>query len=91
LTRQLWQTMVELLESVSPDSQTGVRVTDVSLDLPIEVQIRQTHDGLIFLADLPRWRWRTVFDPKGGRLKLRCSEGEVTFGEVTVGEVTFNE
>ena len=75
MIRPLWETLVEILESVSPDAASGVRVASVRLDLPIEVEIRSSGDGLAFLADVPRWRWATDFDPQRGRVKLDCGQG----------------
>ncbi len=78
---ELWETVVDLVASVLPDdeAQNVVRVTSVSLDVPIEVMMRggAKNDGEIeLLAHLPRWRWTTAFDGRRGRLKLLCHEVE---------------
>ena len=78
MLRPLWQTLVDVLEAVSPEPASLVRVTRVSMDIPIAVEVRETYAGLVFLADVPEWRWPTDFDPKRGRLKLECREGEVS-------------
>lgn len=59
-----------------PEPSTGIRVTHAYVDVPIEVQFVRTGSGCDFVADLPRWRWQTVFDPKRGRLKLNVGQGE---------------
>jgi len=77
--RALWETVTELVESVSPANEGGVavRVTSLSLDVPIEMLLRRVADapeGVELLGDLPRWRWTTLFDERRGRLKLVCQE-----------------
>jgi len=78
MARPLWQTLVDVIEAVSPEPASCVRVTKVSMDIPIAVEVRETSTGLVFLADVPAWRWPTDFDPKRGRLKVECREGEVS-------------
>jgi hypothetical protein len=75
----LWETISELIESVLPDDGVAgaLRVTALSLDVPVEVLLRRAPDeagGVELLVDLPRWRWTTVFDERRGRLKLVCVE-----------------
>ncbi|HWB40823.1 MAG TPA: hypothetical protein VG500_06175 [Gemmatimonadales bacterium] len=48
----------------------GLRVTQLGIDVPIEVALELEHGKLIFIADLPRWRWRSDFDREPGRLAL---------------------
>jgi hypothetical protein len=45
-------------------------VTQLGIDVPIEVALELEHGKLIFIADLPRWRWRSDFDREPGRLAL---------------------
>jgi hypothetical protein len=52
-----------------------LRVTALSVDVPIEFTVRRGPDDLVFLADLPRQRWRCDFDPLLGRMVLHASEG----------------
>jgi hypothetical protein len=72
MRRPLWETLVELVEAVrpAPEAAEGITVRSVRMDLPIEVQVRQAADGPELLADLPSWRWSTVFDRQRGRLRL---------------------
>jgi len=78
MRRALWETVVDLVSGIHPmdDVEMLLRVTSLSLDVPIEVAVRQTAAGLEILADLPRWRWTTAFDDQRGRLKITCREGE---------------
>jgi hypothetical protein len=76
MRRPLWQTLVEVVEAVMPAGDSGIRVKDAYMDLPLEVRLRQTGTGLEFLADLPGWRWETVFDEKRGRMKVVVGQGE---------------
>jgi len=77
--RALWETISELIESVLTDDGVAgaLRVTGLSLDVPVEVLLRRALDeagDVELLGDLPRWRWTTVFDEQRGRLKLVCVE-----------------
>lgn len=78
MRRALWETVTELIASISPGDDTGgLRVTSLSLNVPVEVLLRRAPDeaeGLELLGDLPRWRWTTAFDEQRGRLKLVCVE-----------------
>ena len=79
MQRPLWEMIVDLVSGVVPDdaAQWPVRVTGLSLDLPMEVVFRRTGPGehdVALLADVPRWRWRTEFDLPLGRLRLRCGD-----------------
>lgn len=52
----------------------GVRATEVSISTPIEVELIATGSELLFIADLPVWRWRTEFDQTPGRLQITWAE-----------------
>lgn len=79
MRRPLWETVLELMESVLPvaNEESLIQVVNVWMDLPLEVTLQRRGSELALLGDLPRWRWRTVFDAEPGRLQLRCGEGEV--------------
>jgi hypothetical protein len=78
MQRPFWETLVEMAEAVAPTTaETGIRVTSLHLDVPIQVQIRQSHGGeLEFLADVPQWRWTTEFDLRPCRMRLTLTESE---------------
>ena len=65
--RPLGEVVSELATAVEPGVD-AIRVTAVAVDLPVEVVLRREAEELVFLADLPRWRWRSVFDTEPGRL-----------------------
>ena len=48
----------------------SMRVTGLRVDVPIEVALGLEDGELLFIADLPRWRWRSDFDREPGRLAL---------------------
>jgi hypothetical protein len=70
--RPLGTVLAELAAVMRPDSATGsaLRVTRLSIDVPVEVALGLAGSDLVFLADLPRWRWRSDFDREPGRLAL---------------------
>ncbi len=77
MQRPFWQTLVEMAEAVAPTAaETGIRVTSLHLDVPIQVQMRQSHEELEFLADVPQWRWTTDFDLRPCRMRLTLTERE---------------
>ena len=57
---------------VDADSRTGLGVTGVELELPVEWRIEA---GGELAGSLPRGRLATGFDPALGRLRLRFSRG----------------
>jgi hypothetical protein len=62
-----------------------IRIEQLLLDMPIEVELRMTAQGLKFLSDVPNWRWRTVFDQEPGRLKIRC--GDLLIDDLRSGDL----
>lgn len=52
----------------------GVRAKEVSISAPIEVELVEAGSELLFIADLPLWRWRTEFDQIPGRLQITWAE-----------------
>src|SRR5258708_4097148 len=59
---------------ISRTESTAVRATKVQLVLPLEVRLERTDGELVFMADLPVWRWRTDFDQVPGRLAVVWEE-----------------
>jgi hypothetical protein len=59
--------------------QGMVRATSVELTLPIDVRLGRSHEGLIFCADVPAWRWRTDWDPPFGQLRLTLEQADQEF------------
>ena len=80
MRRPLAETLVEIVGALAPkeDLDGGVRVRGLRLDLPMEVALGDGPgpDGAgELLADLPSWRWRTLFDHPLSRLVLDCRLG----------------
>ena len=77
--RPLGEMLCEIMESVRPDAESspGLRIPKVEVDLPIEAALIRGSEGPELLADLPRWRWRSVFDREPGRLKAVLVEERV--------------
>lgn len=76
MLRPLAETLLELTGAMRPPEEVGspLRVTALSIDLPIEVRLRPRGDEWEFLADLPQWRWQTGMEELRGRLRLRWEE-----------------
>jgi hypothetical protein len=74
--RELWETLVELIEAIVPlaDQMAPLYVTGLTLDLPIDLSMKAGREGLVIYADLPRWRWSTVFDAPTGRMHLQIGQ-----------------
>ena len=53
----------------------GLRATALEVTLPVEIELRRTAEGHDFLAELPRFVTRTVFDRPTDRLTVRWAEG----------------
>ena len=76
MRNELWETIAALADTAGTfaGSEHNMRVTQLSLDLPIELTVRQTESGFWFLAGPPQWRWRTDFDLPLGRMSVRFQE-----------------
>jgi hypothetical protein len=67
--------LLEILGGLLP-LDTGIRVTDLALDLPLEVALGVLPDGApVILAGPPRWRWTTDFDNRPGRVRVSFAAG----------------
>lgn len=54
--------------ALAPAASSGLALTSVELDLPLEARIG---DGAVLLASLPRGRLATGFDLPRGRIRAR--------------------
>lgn len=61
--RELAQTLIELIESVSPPTGSGFIVTEAEIDVPLESSSVVQTGELIFLGDVPHSRWKSGFLP----------------------------
>lgn len=72
--------LAEMLNDVYDAVQTarndlpGLRANKVELILPVEVWLQQQDGELAFIADVPVWRWRTLFDQTPGQLRIQWEE-----------------
>jgi hypothetical protein len=75
--RPFSETLVDLASAATPFEREApmLRVTSVSVDVPIRVRLQRIGGELEFFADLPLWRWQTLFDERPGRLTIRWEEG----------------
>jgi hypothetical protein len=78
MRRTLCDTLLDLSGSFLgvQEAFRGVRITEVSLDLPIEVSLARRGGEFTFLADVPCWRWRTPFDRQPGRMILHYTKAQ---------------
>jgi len=80
MRRALAEMLVDVMDVAEPvqTADAILFVTAIYFDLPVQVAVRTAGDEIELLADLPRWRWTTVFDEKPGRLKVLCTPGGVS-------------
>ena len=52
-------------------ADTPVRITDIEVDLPIELRLSHRESGAELLGDVPLFLTRTLFDPPVSRLAVR--------------------
>lgn len=62
--RPLGDMLTEVLGAVSAvgNETLRVRTRRLELTLPIEVSLSDVDGETTFIADLPVWRWRTIFE-----------------------------
>lgn len=68
--------MLDVLGTVS-DETVRVRTKRLELTLPIEVSLQVIDGEATFIADLPVWRWRTVFDRQPSSINIVYEESEL--------------
>jgi hypothetical protein len=61
---QLHQTLTAAVEAVSPQAQTGIVVTEVELDLPLEIVAGEQGGRPLIAGSVPHSRWRSGFLPE---------------------------
>lgn len=77
--RQLGDMLTDVLGAVSAfgNESLHVRTRRLELTLPIEVSLHEVDGETIFIADLPVWRWRTVFDTQPSQISIVYEESEL--------------
>ena len=68
---ELAETLLELVESVAPQGEPGLVVTEAELEIPLEVGGAVDRGRLVFYAGAPHSRWRTGFLPPVHRSRIR--------------------
>jgi hypothetical protein len=76
--RPLSATLIEVVDGIGLRPGPGLRATSIELTLPVEISIEQREGEQVFLADLPRFVYRTAFDLAPSRLTVLWEEGEAT-------------
>lgn len=66
------EALVDLLTLAAPTDGSGIAVTDVRLDLPIEVAVVDVNGVPTLLAHPRRWRLFTAFDTRPSRLVVHA-------------------
>jgi hypothetical protein len=61
--RELSETLIELIESVSPQTDAGLIITEAEIDLPLEADSVVQKNELVFLGNVPHSRWKSGFLP----------------------------
>jgi hypothetical protein len=76
MRRPLADTLLDLTHGLEPAPELvpWVRVTRLTLDLPLEIALLTSPGEPEFLANPPRWRWRTPFDETPSRLRITWEE-----------------
>ncbi len=71
MRRALSETLIEIVSAmgVTSGAHSGLKVSGFMMDLPMEITV-PTRESEEVLADVPRWRLRTDFDPPVSRLKI---------------------
>ena len=61
---QLHQTLTAAVEAVSPQAQPEIVVTEVELDLPLEIVAAEQRGRLLIAGSAPHSRWKSGFMPE---------------------------
>ena len=70
---ELADTLLQLFEGIDAPPGAGLVVTELEVDLPLEVTTAQRGNELVFLAQPPHSRWEAGFLPPVQRLHLKIS------------------
>ena len=75
---ELADTLIELTRGLDQAHAAGMSVTDLDIELPLEVTAAVAEGKLVFLASPPHSRWRSGVLPPVHRAHLRVTVGEAT-------------
>jgi hypothetical protein len=73
---ELSQTLVGLVGHLAPPEGSGLRVTELELDVPLEALVMVVDGRLTFCARVPHSRWRSGVLPPVQRGRLRLVEDD---------------
>ena len=65
---ELADTLLQLFEGVAAPAQSGLVVTSVDVEMPVEITAAVRGRELVFLAQAPHSRWQAGFLPPVQRL-----------------------
>ena len=71
---ELHHTLVAAVEAVSPTAGTGLVVTEVDIDLPLEIVVGERHGKAVAAGTAPHSRWKAGVLPAVhiGRLHIEA-------------------
>ena len=77
--RPLGDMLTEVLGAVGAAGNETLRVRTrrLELTLPIEVSLEELDGETTFIADLPVWRWRTIFERPPSSINVVYEEIEL--------------
>ena len=68
MNTELAATLLQLFEGLAPPADSGLVVTSVDVDMPVEITAAMRGRELVFLAQAPHSRWQAGFLPPVQRL-----------------------
>ncbi|MEJ8836843.1 hypothetical protein [Ramlibacter sp. AN1133] len=73
MNTELAVTLLQLFEGLAAPPGSGLVVTSVDVDMPLEITAAVRGDDLVFLAQAPHSRWEAGFLPPVQRLSLKLA------------------
>ena len=68
---ELAETLIAIVESIAPPAGTGLVVTEVDVEVPLEVYSGRVGSDLVFFGGVPHSRWKSGILPQVHLGKLR--------------------
>lgn len=73
---ELADTLIALVDALTPPPESGVYITEAELDIPLEVSGAEHRGKLIFLASPPHTVWKSGVLPRIHKSTLRIEVEE---------------
>jgi hypothetical protein len=73
MNTELATTLLQLFESVAAPPESGLVVTSVDVEMPVEITTGMRGGDLVFLAQAPHSRWQAGFLPPVQRLHAKLT------------------